>query len=155
MKLTIEIPDAHTGEVLRYLAGLIPAGVELAADPAPGHPELPLVTCTTEDDGDLRWCVAGELDDPAAADPLKVVMDDPIEDPRPRLIPLPGKRYRNRMGGECECIAVDNTSIECRYDVGNFHYHHDGTPFGHASREWECVEELPPIVPQAKPGNAH
>jgi hypothetical protein len=142
MKLTIEIPDARTGDVLQFLAGLIPATVEATADPAPGHPELPLVTCATEDDGDLRWCVAGELDDPTAADPLKVVMDDPVEDTRPRVIPLPGKRYKLRRGIIAECIEVDGASILCQIKDGPLYYLHDGTPRGGIGREWDCVEEI-------------
>ena len=74
MKLTIEIPDAHTGDLLQFLASIASRTVEAPVDPAPGHPELPL------DEGDIRW---------AAADPLKVAMDDPVE---PRLRPFLPKR---------------------------------------------------------------
>jgi hypothetical protein len=42
MKLTIDIPTERTAEVLRFLAALMPAHQEPQADPAPGHPELPL-----------------------------------------------------------------------------------------------------------------
>lgn len=42
MKLTIEIPDEHRLDVLRFLASLTAAPVEAAPDIAPGHPELPL-----------------------------------------------------------------------------------------------------------------
>ncbi len=68
MKLTIEIPDAHTGDLLQFLASIASRTVEAPVDPAPGHPEIPLID---------------------AADPLKVAMDDPDE---PRLRPFLPKR---------------------------------------------------------------
>jgi hypothetical protein len=149
MKLTIEIPDARTGDVLQFLAGLIPATVEATADPAPGHPELPLVTCATEDDGDLRWCVAGELDDPAAADPLKVVMDDPVEDTRPRLKPETGKTYRTREGIQMHVVGeyqADTDDIEAVCHLGSMYYRIDGKPrVSHLlGTGWDLVEEIQP-----------
>lgn len=74
MKLTLDIPTERTAEVLRFLAALMPASEEPQADPAPGHPESPVV----------RLAV-----DPAAADPFKVAMDDPVEaeDPTRRELP--------------------------------------------------------------------
>ncbi len=149
MKLTIEIPDAHTGDVLRYLAGLIPSAVEQVADPAPDHPELPL-----EDEADTRWCIA-------AADPLKVAMDDPVDvaeeitrheinnlveatdrEMLPRLIPEPGKSYRLRRGIIAECIEICSTSIRCEVKDGPLYYLHDGTPRGGIGRAYDCVEEI-------------
>ena len=61
MKLTLDIPTERTAEVLRFLAALMPASDEPQADPAPGHPEFPVV----------RLAV-----DPSAADPFKVAMDN-------------------------------------------------------------------------------
>jgi len=57
MKLTIEIPDAHTGAILEFVSALVAKSipVEATTDPAPGHPELP-------------WPVAGELDGPTDED---------------------------------------------------------------------------------------
>lgn len=43
MKLTIVIPDAHAGDLIQFIAGLTAKPVEVTTDPAPGHPELPLV----------------------------------------------------------------------------------------------------------------
>lgn len=62
MKLTIEIPDAHTGDLLQFLATLTarPLPEPLHNDPAPGHPELPLEGID-------------------AADPLRVAMDATTE----------------------------------------------------------------------------
>lgn len=57
MKLTIEIPDAHTGAILEFVSALVAKSIpaEATTDPAPGHPELP-------------WPVAGELDGPTDED---------------------------------------------------------------------------------------
>ena len=42
MKLTIEIPNEHAHALLSLLANLTATKPEPVADPAPGHPELPL-----------------------------------------------------------------------------------------------------------------
>jgi len=67
MKITVEIPDAHAGDLFQFLASLSARPVEASTDPAPGHPELPLMLGTPDDEGDLRWSVAGELEEPVRA----------------------------------------------------------------------------------------
>ena len=65
MKLTIEIPDAHAGAVLEYVAGLLAKTqpVEATTDPAPGHPELPLMAGDPEDEGNIHWAPVEALDE--------------------------------------------------------------------------------------------
>jgi hypothetical protein len=91
MRITLDIPTERTAEVLRFLAALMPADEEPQADPAPGHPELPLAAIQAgKTQAVQEWCDANIL--PAiiaAADPLKVAMDDPVEDDDPTRRELP------------------------------------------------------------------
>jgi hypothetical protein len=43
MKLTLEIPNEHAPALLALLSDLMPVRLEPQADPAEGHPELPLM----------------------------------------------------------------------------------------------------------------
>lgn len=113
MKLTLEIPQEHTGQVLAMLATLMkPSTVEAQPDPAEGHPELPLMPVEmsveewvasrlptlddeSEEIAETRWAVAG-ID---AADPLKVEMEPceaelPFPEDFPELPPLPEGKTR-------------------------------------------------------------
>jgi len=104
MRITLDIPNERTAEVLRYLAALmpVPASQEIAADPAPGHPELPLTSLvrleSLHDGGRSNqhrqtieeWANKHIRPDKiAAADPLKVAMDDPVEEEDPTMRELP------------------------------------------------------------------
>lgn len=165
MKLTIEIPDAHTGDVLTFVAALLAksTAVEAPADPAPGHPELPLMAGDIDEEGDIRWGVVGDLKDTPeaapplknpsgpimgidAADPIRVAAEDPVEDTRPRLIPEVGRHYRSRHGQVLSCIRADGMTgdLECRSEHGPFYYQADGKPRAAAvcSPHWDLVEEL-------------
>jgi hypothetical protein len=124
MKLTIEIPDEHMLPVMKFVSDLMRSRLEEAETLWAPLPEIP-----------------GE--NIAAADPLKVAMDDPVEDNRPRLIPLPGKSYRTRHGVIMHCREVSPRSIECHCVHGCFFYQLDGTPRGGGDRQWDCVEEVP------------
>lgn len=44
MKITLEIPNEHAPALLALLSDLMPVRLEPQADPAEGHPELPLAT---------------------------------------------------------------------------------------------------------------
>ncbi len=81
MKMTIEIPDAHTGAILEFVSALVAKSlpVEATTDPAPGHPELPLMTAAVQmgkTESLAAW--AETVTDIDAADPLKVAMDEPV-----------------------------------------------------------------------------
>jgi len=97
MKLTIEIPNENAHLVLSLLATIAAKPQEPQADPAPGHPELPLpdmpVNTVPQEIVDRAFdCYEREIlakaipADPCAADPFKVAMDDPFvaEDPTRR-----------------------------------------------------------------------
>lgn len=87
MKITLEIPNEHAPALLALLSDLMPVRLEPQADPAEGHPELPLAPGMSveewaasrlakpddesEEIAETRWAVAG-ID---AADPLKVEME--------------------------------------------------------------------------------
>lgn len=92
MKLTIEIPDAHAGDVLTYVAALLAKSIPVAesTDPAPGHPELPLMPTPQPP--------ANVLPEPEPEPPDFTKRDLPMPDDIPELPPLPeGKaRWVNR-----------------------------------------------------------
>jgi hypothetical protein len=146
MKITLNIDDGHAPVFIQLLAELIAKAspVEAPADPAPGHPELPL-----EDEGDLRWCLAGELDNPTTvADPLRVAMNDPVEDTRPAIVPVPGRAYRTREGNVMVAIKVVQPHSRVLTHVRGdsnlpFYYEINGLPCGGCGPEWDLVEELP------------
>jgi hypothetical protein len=83
MKITLHIDDKHTPTIIQLLAGFLAKAEpsEPQADPAPGHPELPLPGMP------VSASITGLTI--AAADPLKVAMDDPVEaeDPTRRELP--------------------------------------------------------------------
>jgi hypothetical protein len=66
--------------------------VTASADPAPGHPELPLAEMPVNPIESVQeWCERKIRENTgliAAADPLKVAMDDPVQDdPTRRVLP--------------------------------------------------------------------
>jgi hypothetical protein len=102
MRITLDIPNEHAHALLSLLANLTAKPEEPQADPAPGHPELPLTSLVRLEslhDGGVsnrhrqtieEWANKNIRPDKiAAADPLKVAMDDPVEaeDPTRRELP--------------------------------------------------------------------
>lgn len=67
--LSIHVHDVTTASEFDAMIELLQSYKAKIAvtDPAPGHPELPLMVGEPDDEGDLRWCVAGELDEPVRA----------------------------------------------------------------------------------------
>lgn len=114
MKLTLHIDDNHAPLLIQLLGTLLAKSspVEGNEDPAPGHPELPL---QDTDEADLRWGVAGELDE---EEPARV--DDPVEPKLADLVrPETGKIYRTRHG---VMIKIGE------FGGGTFDGHIDGSP---------------------------
>ena len=97
MQLTLEIPDAHLGEVLTFIAGLV-----AKTSTVPGHPELPL---------------AG-ID---AADPLKVAMDDPIFDERDPIAPQVGMQFYTRDGSVARINSREGSLFYGEIKLGDKH----------------------------------
>jgi hypothetical protein len=170
MKLTIEIPDAYTGDLLKFLAGLTAPAVDLDMPPLPTPTSFldetgkhPLASddpfATDLDDGDIRCGIAEPIGplvdlamprknrsgpDPVMADPLKVTMDDPVEPFTPRLIPEPGKFYRTRNGYRMRCDAAHpDCNIQCELEgVGLYFYDRTGLSIT-GNRDFDCIEEIP------------
>ena len=131
MKITIEIPDAHTGSLLEFLAALSAQSspVEAVTDPAPGHPELALAGVD-------------------AADPIKVSMDDEVDRSNlPRLVPVVTGVYRARNGNIMHAVgqelAHNRVKTLVRNDPGlPFYYESDGRSLVVGRPEWDLVEVI-------------
>ena len=98
MKLTLEIPNEHAPALLALLSALMPVRLEPQADPAEGHPELPLMPAEQymaarmaegelEEIGSLntpdlaaKWIAAGG-DVPPTPEQLAAMSRLPDEDP--------------------------------------------------------------------------
>jgi len=148
MKLTIEIPDAHTGSVLEFVAALIAktSTVEAPADPAPGHPELSLDDMIDAAQAKADKLVA-KLDALISADPLKVAMDDPVEDTRQPIPPETGKTYLTRHGVAMTIVEeyeaeTDDFEGQCR--SGTMYYRRDGRTRvnHHIGNDWDLVSVI-------------
>lgn len=77
MKLTLEIPNERTADILAMLAAMLnPAPVQAQPDPAEGHPELPLTLPTPQamsvDEWSKKWIEAGG-DVPPTPEQLKAI----------------------------------------------------------------------------------
>lgn len=80
MKLTLEIPNEHAPALLALLSDLMPVRLEPQADPAEGHPELPLMPATQGNDLAAKWIAAGG-DVPPTPEQLAAMSRLPDEDP--------------------------------------------------------------------------
>ena len=103
MKLTLTIDDAHAPLLIQLLATLLAKSspVEATTDPAPGHPELPLMPATAPEPVAVQcgktqtveeWAEANAAPPPPAAvlpDPFDIkIMPEPLDFTR-RELPLP------------------------------------------------------------------
>lgn len=130
MKITLDIPNEHAPRLLALLSDLMPVRLEPQADPAEGHPELPLSPFTPEtlknlrdigsyrpptmpDDeseaiAETRWAPVQGID---AADPLKVEMEDVrIFPPKSfetasTVPPVVGRRFWMRNGEVVKVVS--------------------------------------------------
>ena len=80
MKLTLEIPNEHAPALLALLSDLMPVRLETQADPAEGHPELPLMPATPSNDLAAKWIAAGG-DVPPTPEQLAAMASTPEPDP--------------------------------------------------------------------------
>lgn len=99
MKLTLEIPNEHAPALLALLSDLMPVRLEPQADPAEGHPELPLMPATQGNDLAAKWIAAGG-DVPPTPEQLAAMSRLPDEDPaladvRWQATPDPTQRVLN------------------------------------------------------------
>ena len=112
MKITLDIPNEHAPALLAMVSDLMPVRLEPQADPAEGHPELPLDD-ESEAIAETRWAPVQGID---AADPLKVEMEPaapvrygdaelPFPEGFPELPPLPEGYSRWVYRGRFDKIA--------------------------------------------------
>lgn len=126
MKITLDIPNEHAPRLLALLSDLMPVRLEPQADPAEGHPELPLDD-ESEAIAETRWAPIEGID---AADPMKVEMEPaapvrdgdaelPFPEGFPELPPLPeGKTrwvYRGTFSHVCKSEEVTYLNRVIKY----------------------------------------
>jgi hypothetical protein len=107
MKITLHIADEHAPMLIQLLGTLLAktSPVEANPDPAPGHPELPL-----QDEAELRWGIAGELEE---TDPTR--RDLPLPDGLPELPPLPEGKTRWVYRGRFDELRIPTYGRIVRY----------------------------------------
>lgn len=158
MKITVEIPDAHAGDLFQFLASLSAKPMEPSTDPAPGHPELPLESPAV---------VMPPMKNPSGADPLLVATDDPVEpaapeDPTMRVVEIPAEMhplpdlpegYSRWVGRGCgwpEAIAAGNRVVRWfRWSTNE--WQPTSTFSAHTCFHIEAVKDAPAAEQPAEP----
>lgn len=111
MKLTLEIPNEHAPALLALLSDLMPVRLETQADPAEGHPELPLMPATPSNDLAAKWIAAGG-DVPPTPEQLAAMASTPEPDPwdLPPYTDAEPAGFAAGTNGKLEVIALDENN---------------------------------------------